>query len=446
MSIPNELGRTEDAIEMYRKAVELDSDDPITRAAFREALAMQGKYADAAYEGAAAIQLFSAYISNSRLASASGKTLTAHKIITQQETAHYCSQIEQIDESIETYEDIVNCLDTFDTTSEGWNMIAQAMSLYFRTLVDNKKWERAALLLTRLTRHTNRFSEAFVMIYQGVAGNEDLLLQLGYHLEDQHVLTDFMDNVLASAARQQSESAVVIVVEKLAYMLLRLFKTRTTEAISMFEAVADDSHAAGPLKDRAETELARHFLTQMFRARNEDRWQKVAESVDGLIKLATANEQDAKNSLSQTRDCCIILAALYQVNDLHTRAMQCVRSNVKVGIAYLSDTNPENDSMAWWPLCDSLLAVGDETRAVAAVNMIRSGHFMAIEQSEERPEVADSDGLATNDKRVGASDRPPGSEGEIARPPPPEAQAYVSKTLSAVSNPSDHKQLRSAQS
>lgn len=42
MSTPNELGRTEDAIEMYRKAVELDSDDPITRAAFREALAMQG--------------------------------------------------------------------------------------------------------------------------------------------------------------------------------------------------------------------------------------------------------------------------------------------------------------------------------------------------------------------------------------------------------------------
>lgn len=253
-----------------------------------------------------------------------------------------------------------------------------------------------------------------------------------------------MDNVLASAARHQSESAVVIVVEKFAYMLLRLFKTRTTEAISMFEAVADDSHAAGSLKDRAETELARHFLAQMFRARNEDRWQKVAESVDRLIKLATANEQDAKNSLSRARDCCVILAALYQVNNLHARAMQCVRSNVKVGIAYLSDTDPDNDIMAWWALCDSLLTVGDENRAIAAVNMIRSGHFMAIEQSEERSEVADSDGLATNDKRVGARHHPPGSEGEIARPPPAEAQAYVSRTLSAVSKPSDHKQLRSA--
>lgn len=124
---------------MYRKAVELDSDDPITRAAFGNALAMQGKYADAAHEGAAAIQLFNAIISNSQLASASGKTLTAHKIIAQQETAHYYSQIRQIDESIETYEDIVNCLDTFDTTSEGWSMIAQAVSSDFRTLVDNKK-------------------------------------------------------------------------------------------------------------------------------------------------------------------------------------------------------------------------------------------------------------------------------------------------------------------
>lgn len=267
------------------------------------------------------------------------------------------------------------------------------------------------------------------MIYQGVAGNEDLLLQLGYHLEDQHVLTDFMDNALASAARHQNESAVVIVVEKFAYMLLRLFKTRTTEAISMFEAVADNSHAAPSSKDRAETEIGRHFFTQMFRARNEDRWQKVAESADRLIKLVIANEQDAEISLSHARNCCVILAALYQVNDLHTRAMQCVRSDVKVGIGYLSDTDPDNDSMVWWALCDSLLAVGDETRAVAAVNMIRSGHFMAIEHSEERSEVADSDGLATNYKRVGASHHPPGSEGEIARPPPPGAQAYLSRTF-----------------
>lgn len=37
MTITNELGRTEDAIEMHRKAVDLDSDDPITRAAFGKA-------------------------------------------------------------------------------------------------------------------------------------------------------------------------------------------------------------------------------------------------------------------------------------------------------------------------------------------------------------------------------------------------------------------------
>lgn len=340
-------------------------------------------------------------------------------------------------ESVQTYEDIANSLDSFDTTSHEWSLIAQAISPYFRTLVSSKKWEGAAILLTRLNRHTQRFSEAFVMIYKGIANSEDLLLHLGYHNRDHRVLTDFMNNALASAPRYEDESAVVTLVKIYAYLLLRPAKPQMSDAISMLEAVADHSHSSGYLKDVAEREIARHFFTGMLRARNEDRWQQVAENAEKLIKLVVADEQDAEIAFLQIRDCFLILAALYQVNGLHTRARQSVRSDVKVGIDYLSDTDPENDSMAWYTLCDSLLAAGDETRAVAAVNMIRSGRFIDIEQLEEPSAVVDIAVPVADDTYAGTSDQQPESEGEIARPPPPEAQANVSRTLSAVSTPSD---------
>jgi hypothetical protein len=105
-----------------------------------------------------------------------------------------------------------------------------------------------------------------------------------------------------------------------------------------------------------------------------------------------------------------MLAAWYHLNGLRDRAKQCVRSDVTLGIDLLSDTDPDNDTMAWYALMDSLLVIGDETRAVAAVNMLRSSLFEDPKPSGEPSDVPGSDGDSTprshSDARAGASDEP----------------------------------------
>jgi hypothetical protein len=111
-----------------------------------------------------------------------------------------------------------------------------------------------------------------------------------------------------------------------------------------------------------------------------------------------------------------MLAAWYQLNGLQSRAMQCVRSDVTLGIKFLSDTDPDNDTMAWHALMDSLLAVGDEKRAVAAVNMLRSGLFEDPKSSGKTVDVFhandDSTARSDGDTMVGASNESSGESPE----------------------------------
>jgi hypothetical protein len=161
------------------------------------------------------------------------------------------------------------------------------------------------------------------------------------------------------------------------------------------------------MKSRAERELARHFLTRMLHEREVDRWRAAADNVDKLIRLANGDETTAANSYGENKDCCRILAACYRINGLHERAMDCVRSDITLGIDLLSDTDPDNDLMAWHTLMDSLLAIGDVPRAVAAVNMVRNSLFEDPAHSggtsnathPGRDNSAESDG----DTRAGAS-------------------------------------------
>ena len=88
--------------------------------------------------------------------------------------------------------------------------------------------------------------------------------------------------------------------------------------------------------------------------------------------------------------------------------MNSVRSDVTFGIDLLSDTDPDNDMMAWHTLMDSLLAVGDTNRAVAAVNMLRAGLFEDSESSNKTTNKAHPDGDGTarsdGDTRAGEND------------------------------------------
>lgn len=170
----------------------------------------------------------------------------------------------------------------------------------------------------------------------------------------------------------------------------------------------------------------------MLQERNDDHWQVVARYADKLVQLVIGDETDRESAYSEIRDCCLMLAAWYQLNGLHDRAMQCVRSDVTLGIDLLSDTDPDNDTMAWHILMDALLAVGDTTRAIAAVNMLRSGLSEDLEPSSNSSDAAgesiapaevdaDVQAGASNDQSSHSKD-----QGDVA--PPPRNADHASST------------------
>ena len=87
---------------------------------------------------------------------------------------------------------------------------------------------------------------------------------------------------------------------------------------------------------------------------------------------------------------------------------QCVRSDITLGVDLISDTGPDNDTMAWYALMDPLIAIDDEVSAVAAVSMLRFSMCEDREPSGKPSDVHGSDGDSTltsdGDTRAGASD------------------------------------------
>lgn len=387
----------DNAVQMYMMALELDSSDSIARSGFGLALAAQEKYADAARESSAAIELFAAAIRKGEPSPNPNYSLASYKIDTQQEYATHCLNAGNTSEAFRAYECATKDLETFDINADGWEEMASITASYFYDLYSKKMWDEAGRLLVRLNSHTHRSSEPFHIIYRLMAYNDTPLLQIGYHTKNLASLADFMNHALSSTARQDGDSAVTSVALAFANILLRLESTRGDEAVTMLEAVASHNHTREYAKGWAERELARHFLKRALQEREDDHWQAVAEFVNKLIRLVFGEEMDPTSSNSEGRD---ILAAWYQLNGLHTRAMQCVRSDVTLGIDLLSDTDPDNDTMAWHTLMDSLLATGDATRAVAAVNMLRSGLFEDPTPSHRNSDAGhiDTDSTARSDE------------------------------------------------
>ena len=403
----------DDAIRMYTRALELNSRDGVTRSGMAWTLASQAKYEDAAREANAAAELFSDAIRNGEPSPNPEYSLLAYKIDSQRNCASHCIKAGNLDEGFRAYERAIEDLETLDTSGDPWERMLFATASFFYEITNNEKWAEAELLLRRLNSHTHCTSKSFHLIYQYMAFSEAKLLQIGYHTKNIETLTEFMVRALSSAARHGSEPAVASVVHVFASLLLRLGNKRVDEAIIMLEAVRGHSYAQDYTKIWAEKELARHFLTRILQEREADHWQTVATYAEKLIRLVFGDDSDLtgpRDPSTDSRDCCRMLAAWYHLNGLRDRAKQCVRSDVTLGIDLLSDTDPDNDTMAWYALMDSLLVIGDETRAVAAVNMLRSSLFEDPKPSGKPSDVPGSDGDSTprsdSDAGAGASDEP----------------------------------------
>jgi tetratricopeptide (TPR) repeat protein len=424
----------DDAVGMYLKALEIDSSDAVARSGMALALAAQEKYEDAARETKTAVERFSEAIRNGEKSPNPEYSLLKYEIDTQQDYATFCMKAGNPDEAFRAYQCAIRDLTTFDINDEGWERMVSAAASYFYDLTSNKKWADAELLLRRLNSHTHRSSEPFHLIYQYMAYNTTQLLQIGYYTKNLQTLTEFMNHALSSTARQDDDTAVASVVHNFANILFRLDNERVDEAVSMLEAVVGQSHTYDYIKGWAERELARHFLTRILQERQDDHWQAVARYVEKLIKLVYGDDPDPMGSNTESRDCGRMLAAWYQLNGLQNRAMQCVRSDVTLGIDLLSDTDPDNDTMAWHTLMDSLLAVGDEKRAVAAVNMLRSGLFQDPKPSGKSGDVAHAgDGntaKSDDDTLAGAANdlSPESSEAQDENALPPTNEVHADQT------------------
>jgi hypothetical protein len=407
----------DDATHMYCKALEIDSSDSFARSGKARTLAAQEKYEDAAREARTAVGILSAAIQNGEKSPNPEHSLVQYKIDTQQEYASYCIKAGNFDEGFLAYECATDDLATFDTTGDAWEEMALTTAWYFFDLISNKRWGTAGSLLARLNSHPQRSSDAFHVIYQCIAYNESQLLRFGYHTRDLAPLIEFMNHALSSTARQDTDAAVANVVDTFAHILLRLDKERGNDAVMILEALVSQSHMDEFTKSRAERDLARHFLTSMLHDREVDRWQDVAENVDKLIRLANGGESATANFSEENEDCRRILAACYRINGLQKRAEDCVRSDVTLGIDLLSDTDPDNDLMAWHTLMDSLLAIGDTKGAVAAVNMLRNSLLEDPKPSNNNSDGArphsDSSEKSDGNTQAGASNEISGKSRDI---------------------------------
>lgn len=398
------LGRGDDALDMYKKAVELDSNDGPIRAGLGATFAAQDKFEDAVRETSASIDLHIAAIDRGEPSPDPDFSLISRLMTTRQELATYYVNIEKVDLAVQQYEIIIKEFGGCDPTATDWDELLSIVVAYYHTLTNDKRWDDATVLLRQLLSHPQRFSEEFVMLYKYIAYNEPTLLQLGYRRKDQDILIALNDNALTSIARYGDEEEVPSLFYVRAMLLLRLDNSRADEAIRLLKAVSQDEEVDDWTKDRADRELARQYLNRTLRAREEDRWTDVGRYAESLVNVVVSEKDVDGKPAFGTRDCSLVLAAWDRNNGRMARAKKCAEQAILLAIDMLSDNDLDNDVMAWLYMSDALLSIGDVQRAVAATNMLRQSRFeesTTTDRVKEPEEVTDE--AIDIDAQAGAS-------------------------------------------
>lgn len=165
-----------------------------------------------------------------------------------------------------------------------------------------------------------------------------------------------------------------------------------------------DEEADDWTKDRADRELARQHLNRALRAREEDRWTDVGRYAESLVNLVVSEKDVDGKPAFGTRDCSLVLAAWDRNNGRMARAKKCAEQAIFLAIDMLSDTDADNNVMAWLYMSDAFLSIGDVQRAVAATNMLRQSRFEEPTTTDMVKEPVDiTDEATDNGAQAGAS-------------------------------------------
>ena len=241
-----------------------------------------------------------------------------------------------------------------------------------------EQYEALESVLDRVVNHP-RLERNFYSFYShlleaGVISVGDRLLKFAYVKDRFNLVDRFWRSGMKHIAREGHSGQMAVLRWHRANLLIRL--APGMDAFPILERIAQDHEIATPtnayhwLKDKAELELARCYLNKALDARERDRWNEVGAHAHDLSLLVDREGNDGASSAS------LILAAWNRLSGRPGRAKQCVRAYVEQALDMLYDADEENDEWAWSKICDALLVVGDERRAVAAVGMYSSlRHF-----------------------------------------------------------------------
>lgn len=403
------LNRNGEALQQYQKAALLDPHDANIRAGLGVTFAALEKFEDAARETCASIDLFATALEQGVPSPDPDYSVASSVMTTRQELAGYYVKIGKVDDALQQYTMAIEDFESFDPTAGDWNEMLSIVVAYYQTLTNKKRWNDAHNLLQRFLSHPQRHSEDFT-IYWYIAFDESALLRIGYNRKDVDVLLAFNDNALSVIARYAPETQVTLLVYTRAMVLLRLNEDRTDEAINLLKLVTQDDEVDDWTKDRADREIARHYLNQILEAREKDEWAKVGHFAESLVSLVTDEKDVHGNRMFGTRDCSLVLAAWDRMNSRMNRAKECTRRRVTLGIDMLCDTDPDNDILSWMYLSDAFLAIGDRRLAVAATDMLRQSRFLdsLVADASDHDHAPDSAAkeMMDTDAQAGASREP----------------------------------------
>jgi hypothetical protein len=306
-------------------------------------------------------------------------------------------------------------------------------SYFVDKLEEFEEYEALEILLERVVNHP-RLQRPFFGFYShriqtGIrleAG--DSLLKFAYKKNKFNLVNGFWKQGREVIARDGYEGEMALLRWSQANLLIRL--TPGLEAFRVLERIAQDPEIATPvnpwhwLKDKAEMELARLYLTKALDARDQDRWNEVGEHAHKLFLLAH-REGDGEAS-----SAALILAAWNRLSGRPIRAKQCARAHVEQALDMLYDADEENDTWAWSKICNAVLAVGDEGRSKAAVGMYGSlrffGNVMGLvdfkeklvdegnEKQDEQIETEETSAVAVDKSKVQSNEEVHKPNGDTA--------------------------------
>lgn len=369
-----ETGHHAEAVEQYKTGINLDAEDGPTRAGLALTYGMMKDYEKAIEEMEAAEALFERNLAEGRSSGNAAWTLETLFLEDLESLGRFYENANKHDDALRTYETAIKVMETADFDRIAWDTNSSIFVVALSVMNDAEKYQDMVNLIERILKHPMAGREQFKEVYKWLMQLDSVFLPSIYKTRRWDVNDRLYLSAWKSIRRYGTEFEACLVRNSRATSIMNLHPDHQEQAIRLLRDVLDvndESAEMSGLKDSAKMTLARAYIDRTLQARETDQWEVVGVNAQKLMELERSGADPGEHDDIGWTDFNLVIAAWHQINGRMKKAKRSARGVLKHGLDWLSDDDPSNDLGAWVQLADSLLAVGDETRAIAANGMIR---------------------------------------------------------------------------